>query len=75
MNEDYAPLYITILFAILIIGGGLFFATLSAEQESIWATKCEMIGGVPSKYRTMVGKTSHEERLCIKKENILEVGE
>lgn len=60
---------------VAIIGGGLYLAGLSAEYEGIWAAKCEQAGGVPSKYSTMVGKTSHSERLCIKKENVVEVVE
>lgn len=59
----------------VIIVGGLYLAAWSAENEGIWAAKCEQAGGMPSKYRTMVGKTSHSERLCIKKENVVEVEE
>jgi hypothetical protein len=45
------------------------------EQETIFMQECITKGGVPSKYSTMVGKTSRSERLCIKKDNIVEVGE
>lgn len=44
------------------------------ENERQFVEACTQAGGVPSKYETMVGKTSHSERLCIKKENIVEVG-
>jgi len=47
----------------------------SLEYERQFVAACTQAGGVPSKYETMVGKTSHSERLCIKKENIVEVGE
>jgi len=46
----------------------------SLEYERQFVEACTQAGGVPSKYETMVGKTSHSERLCIKKENIVEVG-
>lgn len=46
----------------------------SLENERQFVEACTQAGGVPSKYETMVGKTSHSERLCIKKENIVEVG-
>lgn len=46
----------------------------SIEYERQFVAACTQAGGVPSKYETMVGKTSHSERLCIKKENIVEVG-
>jgi hypothetical protein len=61
-------LALILLTAVLIIGVGLY-------NEAIWAAKCEQAGGIPSKYHTMVGKTSHSERLCIKKENVVEVVE
>jgi hypothetical protein len=64
-----------VLTAALIIGGGVYFAGLSAEYEGVWAAKCEQAGGIASKYSTMVGKTTHSERLCIKKENVVEVVE
>lgn len=46
----------------------------SIEYERQFVAACTQAGGVPSKYETMVGKTSYSERLCIKKENIVEVG-
>lgn len=46
----------------------------SIEYERQFVAACTQAGGVPSKYETMVGKTSHSERLCIKKENIVEIG-
>lgn len=46
----------------------------SIAYERQFVEACTQAGGVPSKYETMVGKTSHSERLCIKKENIVEVG-
>lgn len=48
---------------------------ISIEHERQFVAACTQAGGVPSKYETMVGKTSHSERLCIKKENIVEIGE
>ena len=48
---------------------------MSLENERQFAEACTQAGGVPSKYETMVGKTSVSERLCIKKENIVEIGE
>lgn len=45
----------------------------SIEYERQFVESCTQAGGVPSKYETMVGKTSHSERLCIKKENIVEI--
>lgn len=50
---------------VLVIGGALYFAGVEREYEGIWAAKCEQAGGVPSKYF----------RLCIKKENVVEVVE
>ena len=75
MNDDFMTgmFWVTTLVCVLLVGGCLYLAVLSAEQESIWAAKCEQVGGVPSKYHTMIGKTSHDERLCIKKENVMEV--
>ena len=68
-------IWVCIAVCTAIIVGGLYLAAWSAENEGIWAAKCEQAGGVPSKYHTMVGKTSHSERLCIKKENVVEVEE
>jgi hypothetical protein len=48
---------------------------VTEEQENRFMQECIAKGGVPSKYSTMVGKTSRSERLCIKKESIVEVGE
>ena len=45
----------------------------SIENERQFVEACTQAGGAPSKYETMVGKTSHSERLCIKKENIVEI--
>jgi len=76
MDSFEAKMFLVfVVTTVLIIGGGLYLAGLSAEYEGIWAAKCEQAGGVPSKYSTMVGKTSHSERLCIKKENVVEVVE
>ena len=62
-----------VVICLILLGGGLYLAFVSEEQEGLWAAKCEQAGGVPSKYHTMVGKVSHDERLCIKKENVVEV--
>jgi|688.fasta_scaffold07589_19 hypothetical protein len=51
----------------------LFLSTL--EDENRFTQVCIAKGGVPSKYSTMVAKTSRSERLCIKKDNVIEVGE
>ena len=74
MDSFEAKMFLLIvLTAALIIGGGVYRAGLSAEYEAVWAAKCEQAGGIASKYSTMVGKTSHSERLCIKKENVVEM--
>lgn len=44
---------------------------LACKNESDFMEACIQAGGVPSKYSTMGGKAS--ERLCIKKENIVEL--
>ena len=64
---------VVLVTAVLIIGGGVYLSLLSEKKDAVWTTKCEQAGGVASKYETMVGKTSHSERLCIKKENVVEV--
>jgi hypothetical protein len=76
MIEDFelTMMYLIFIVSSVIIGGSLYLASLSAENESAWAAKCEQAGGIASKYSTMVGKTTHSERLCIKKENVVEVG-
>lgn len=61
-----------VLFLIWVFVVGL---PASLENERQFIEACTQAGGVPSKYETMVGKTSQSERLCIKKENIVEVGE
>jgi len=74
MDSFEAKMFLLIvLTAALIIGGGVYFAGLSAEYEAVWAAKCEQAGGIASKYSTMIGKTTHSERLCIKKENVVEM--
>ena len=74
MDSFEAKMFLLIvLTAALIIGGGVYLAGLSAEYEAVWAAKCEQAGGIASKYFTMVGKTTYSERLCIKKENVVEV--
>ena len=72
---EYVLWFVTglcILFVIWVASVGL---PCSIEAERQFVEACTQAGGVPSKYETMVGKTSHSERLCIKKENIVEVGE
>ena len=73
MNEDEKFFLLTMIAIVLVIVGGFYFALLCGKQESIWATKCEQAGGVPSRYSRMVGKVHQSERLCIKKENVVEV--
>jgi len=74
MDSFEAKMFLVfVVITVLIIGGWLYL--YHAEYEGIWAAKCEQAGGVPSKYSTMIGKTSHSERLCIKKENVVEVVE
>lgn len=74
MDSFEAKMFLVfVVITVLIIGGWLYL--YHAEYEGIWAAKCEHAGGVPSKYETMVGKTHHSERLCIKKENVVEVVE
>ncbi len=74
MDSFEAKMFLLIvLTAALIIGGGVYLAGLGAEHEAVWAAKCEQAGGIASKYSTMVGKTTHSERLCIKKENVVEM--
>ena len=73
MNEDEKCFLLTMIAIVLVIVGGFYFALLCGKQESIWATKCEQAGGVPSRYSTMVGKVHQSERLCIKKDNVVEV--
>ena len=48
---------------------------MSLENKRRFVEACTQAGGVPSNYNTMIGKTSVSERLCIKKENIVEIGE
>lgn len=62
---------LSIMFIVWVLAVALP-ASLKYERQFVAA--CTQAGGVPSKYKTMVGKTSHSERLCIKKENIVEVG-
>ncbi len=62
---------VSVIFLVVLLS--LIPATM--EQENKFTQECIAKGGVPSKYSTMAGKTSRSERLCIKKENIVEVGE
>ena len=62
---------LSIMFVVVVFAVGL---PASIEYERQFVAACTQAGGVPSKYETMVGKTSHSERLCIKKENIVEIG-
>jgi len=55
----------------------IFLITLipcAMEKEQLFISDCISKGGVPSKYSTMVGKSSQYERLCIKKDTIIEMG-
>ena len=61
-----------IVFLIWLFVVGIPYAL---ENERQFVEACTQAGGVPSTYNTMIGKTSVSERLCIKKENIVEVGE
>jgi hypothetical protein len=70
---EYFLCGITIVSIIFLL---VFLPLIPAEeQEAIFMQECIAKGGVPSKYSTMVGKTSRSEHLCIKKESIVEVGE
>ena len=60
-----------IVFLIWLFVVGIPYAL---ENKRQFVEACTQAGGVPSKYETMVGKTSVSERLCIKKENIVEIG-
>ena len=53
----------------------VFFVAIpnSLAYEKNFIDKCTGLGGVPSKYETMIGKTHHSERLCIKSENIVTI--
>ena len=64
-------LAVLVMFTVWVFAVGI---PASLENERQFVEACTQAGGVPSKYETMVGKTSHSERLCIKKENIVEVG-
>jgi len=59
-----------IVFMIWLFGVGIPYAI---ENERQFVEACTQAGGVPSKYETMIGKTNYSERLCIKKDNIVEV--
>lgn len=61
---------LSIMFVVWVLAVAL---PASIENERQFVAACTQAGGAPSKYETMVGKTSHSERLCIKKENIVEV--
>jgi hypothetical protein len=52
-----------------------FFVAMpnSLAYEKNFIDKCTRLGGVPSKYETMIGKTNYSERLCIKSENIVTI--
>lgn len=62
---------LTIIFLVFVLTVGI---PSSIENERQFVAACTEAGGVPSKYETMAGKTSQSERLCIKKENIVEIG-
>lgn len=59
-----------IVFLIWLFVVGIPYAL---ENERQFVEACTQAGGVPSKYETMIGKTNYSERLCIKKDNIVEV--
>ena len=61
-----------IVFLIWLFVVGLPYAL---ENERQFVEACTQAGGVPSKYETMIGKTNYSERLCIKKDNIVEIGQ
>jgi hypothetical protein len=71
---EYALWGITIVSVVfLVVLLSLIPATM--EQENKFTQECIAKGGVPSRYSTMAGKTSRSERLCIKEESIVEMGE
>jgi hypothetical protein len=59
--------------------GAIFIICLIAaipsalENERQFIANCTARGGIPSMYETVIGKTSQSERLCIKKENVVEL--
>ena len=52
---------------------GFIAVPTSLANERTFVEKCTRLGGVPSKYETMIGKTNYSERLCIKSENIVTI--
>jgi hypothetical protein len=71
--EDYLFWFITIGTVLFLIGLIFIAVPMSIQNEREFVAACTAKGGVPSKYETMVGKTSQSERLCIKKDNIVEL--
>lgn len=77
MSNDPEVTFLKWMIALLVgFLGFVFFVAVprANDAERRFVESCTQAGGVPSKYETMVGKTSHSERLCIKKENIVEIG-
>jgi hypothetical protein len=60
---------VAVVFLVILLSLGM------ADDENRFAQECIAKGGVPSKYSTMIGNTSRSERLCIKKDNVIEVEE
>lgn len=76
-NDNSFQLYILVFLVVVLIVAAIFIAPYlgwkSHKQEETWATKCEQAGGVPSKYHVLFNRGSQGERICIKKESVIEV--
>lgn len=56
-----------------VVGFAVLAAIVSENNEQAFSQRCIEAGGIPSRYKTMTGKTAYQERLCIKPESVIEV--
>lgn len=73
MKEAMLAVLFGSLISVGIIAIVLVIDTPRREAAALWDYKCEESGGIPSKYETTVNKTHHSERLCIKRESVVEI--
>jgi len=73
MNSEYGFVWTLGLFCVGALIAFIVTGITNCENGSKWAAKCEQAGGIASEYRVLRGKVSESERLCIKREQVIEV--
>ena len=73
-NNLLTIIEVTIVFVIVSLFWILFvLIPQQAAEEEKFTLECLQNGGVPSRFETRTGKNSQSERLCIKKESVVEI--